>query len=146
MRTQLIACMHSILHFYGEGVYNELVMDPYKEFLLKTLDIIEFKDDKEQWIQEFMGNAQNQAFLALLKTLPQDKQAALTSALQNPPLGKTPEQVLQEYFTPLDCSIALQEQIIEEYKKFVQDAMSTLTPEKQKELQAYLLPLVNEAQ
>lgn len=120
-------------------------MDPYNDFLVKTLDIIEFKGNREEWIQQFMQQAQQLAFGQLLSTLPQDKQQALTTALQNPPAGKTPEQVLQEYFTPLDCSIALQEQILEEYKKFVQDTMGTLTPEKQKELQDYLLPLVNQA-
>lgn len=118
-------------------------MDPYKDFLLKTLDIINFPGDKEKWVKDFMENAQQQAFLILLKTLPQDQQAVLTKELQFPPLGKTPEQVLQQYFTPLDCSIALQEQILEEYKKFVQNTMSSLTPDKQKELQDYLLPLVN---
>lgn len=121
-------------------------MDPYKDFLLKTLDIINFPQDKEKWVKEFMEYAQQQAFLQLLETLPQDQQATLTKNLQFPPTGKTPEQVLQEYFTPLDCSIALQEQIIEEYKKFVQQTMASLPPEKQKELQDYLMPLVNAAQ
>lgn len=121
-------------------------MDPYKDFLLKTLDIINYSQDKEKWIKGFMENAQQQAFLQLLQTLPQDKQQVLTKDLQFPPSGKTPEQVLQEYFTPLDCSIALQEKILEEYKAFVQQTMSSLTPDKQKELQDFLLPLVNGAQ
>lgn len=119
-------------------------MDPYKDFLLKTLDIIQFQGDREKWIKEFMEYAQQQAFLELLKTLPQNDQANLTKQLQFPPDGKTPEQVLQQYFTPLDCSIALQEQLLEEYKKYVQNTINTLPPEKQKELQEYLLPLVNE--
>ncbi len=118
-------------------------MDPYRDFLLKTLDIISFAQDKEKWIKEFMEYAQQQAFLELLKTLPQEQQTILSKNLQFPPQGKTPEQVLQEYFTPLDCSIALQEKIIEEYKKFVQSVMSTISQEKQKELQDFLLPLVN---
>lgn len=120
-------------------------MDPYKDFLLKTLDIINYTKDKQQWVKEFMEYAQQQAFLVLLKTLPQNQQTDLTKQLQFPPDGKTPEQVLQQYFTPLDCSIALQEQIIEEYKKFVQNTMNTLPPEKQKELQEFLMPLVNAA-
>jgi hypothetical protein len=118
-------------------------MDPYNDFLVKTLDIINFQGNREEWIQQFMQHAQQLAFMELLKTLPQDQQQTLTTTIQNPPAGKTPEQVLQEYFTPLDCSIALQEQILEEYKKFVHETMGTLTPEKQQELQAYLLPLIN---
>lgn len=121
-------------------------MDPYKDFLLKTLDIINYPQDKQKWVKEFMEYAQQQAFLALLKTLPQDQQTNLTKQLQFPPNGKTPEQVLQQYFTPLDCSIALQEQILEEYKKFVQNTMRNLPPEKQKELQDYLIPMVNGTQ
>lgn len=119
-------------------------MDPYKDFLIKTLEIINFPGDKQKWVADFMQNAQQQAFLQLLQTLPQNDQTVLTKNLQFPPAGKTPEQVLQDYFTPLDCSIALQEQILEEYKKFVQNTMGNLTPDKQKELQDYLLPLVNE--
>lgn len=121
-------------------------MDSYKDFLLKTLDIINYAQDKQKWVTQFMETAQQQAFLKLLETLPKLDQDKLTKELQFPPDGKTPEQVLQQYFTPLDCSIALQEQILEEYKKFVQSTMSTLTPEKQKELQDYLMPLVNAAQ
>lgn len=118
-------------------------MDPYKDFLLKTLEIINFPGDKQKWMREFMEYAQQQAFLQLLETLPKPDQETLTKQLQFPPDGKTPEQVLQQFFTPLDCSIALQEQILEEYKKFVQNTMGNLPPEKQKELQEYLLPLVN---
>lgn len=120
-------------------------MDPYRDFLLTTLDIIELQQDKQQWITNFLKHAQEQAFLKLLHTLPEEKQTELMQHMQSPQNGETPEDILQRYFTPLDCSIALQEEVLEEYKEFVQNTINTLSPEKQKQLQEYILPMVNSA-
>lgn len=120
-------------------------MDQYKDFIKQTLQLINYPQNHDQFVNTFFETAQQEAFLQLLGTLPQDKQDELTKRLQFPPVGDTPEKAIQAYFTPLDCSIALQEAILEDYKKFVQQTMSTLPPEKQKQLQDFLLPLVNSA-
>src|SRR5579872_4428998 len=117
-------------------------MDRYKQFLAKTLEIMQFPGDSRKWIEEFLQNAQKETYVDLVLTLPEEEQTTLQKRLFYPPFGKTPEYVLEEYFSPLDVSIALQENIMESYKQFVQNVINILPPDKQKQLQDFLMPLV----
>lgn len=118
-------------------------MDGYRQFLAKTLEILEFSGDMGKWIEEFLQNAQKETYVDLILTLPEEQQETLQKQLSSPPFGKTHEYILKEYFSPLDISITLQENIIESYKQFVQNVINMLPPDKQKQLQDFLMPLIN---
>jgi phage host-nuclease inhibitor protein Gam len=85
-------------------------MNNYKDILLKILDAIGYADDREAFVNEFIGNVQKQAVVDLIQTLPADKQEEIkkefSSAAGNP---EKIAEVVKKYFTEDQMRKALEE-------------------------------------
>ena len=87
-----------------------------KEILEEILNIIQFKDDKEKFMDQFFKNIKLQALLDLANTLPQDKKngfksqiasksdeekaSALVSLFPKDDIDKAVEKSTKEIFSP----------------------------------------------
>lgn len=58
-------------------------MDNAKTTLFKILEIIDYQDNKEKFVEEFLKNLQLQSFLDLMQALPEDKRPEIEKQLQN---------------------------------------------------------------
>lgn len=58
-------------------------MNNIRTTLLKILEIIDYRDNKDNFVDEFLKNLQLQSFLDLMQTLPKDKQQELQKQLQS---------------------------------------------------------------
>jgi hypothetical protein len=53
----------------------------YKDLVLHILEIIEYKDNKEEFVNKFIGTIQAEAVIALLQTLSADVQQEVQNAI-----------------------------------------------------------------
>jgi hypothetical protein len=57
--------------------------DTYKRTILAILEVIDYQDDKEKFIKQFIHNTHAQTLIDLLKSLPTKKQVILKEQLKN---------------------------------------------------------------
>jgi hypothetical protein len=92
-------------------------MNDFKTILLEILTIINYTDDKEAFIAEFIKNLQVQSVQDLIQALPADKLEAIKtqlSAVSNDP--QKASEVMKSYFS--------EEQLRESVKNVARSAVS----------------------
>lgn len=52
-------------------------MQTANEILLRILEIVDYQDDKDKFVESFLKNITGQTFFDLVKTLPDDKQKGI---------------------------------------------------------------------
>ena len=67
------------------------------QILTRVLTIIEYKDDKNAFIQEFLNLCLNQALMETLKDLPKEKQLSLNQELKNQKGREKISQIVKSY-------------------------------------------------
>ena len=76
------------------------VMFNLQDLLLKILTIIEYTDDKEEFVNQFIINVHLQAFLDLILTLPIDRQEEIKLALaRSSQYADKMTRILSTYFS-----------------------------------------------
>src|SRR5882724_10220036 len=101
------------------------------EILLKVLTIIEYNEDKDTFIEDFLAQAQKQAAMNILEMLPKEKKEALQNAEQN-------KELFAEIFTPEVMDNAMVDVMVLQFQGFLQTIMPKLPPEKKAKLVKYL--------
>ncbi len=109
-------------------------MDP-KENITRILEIIDFKDDKEKFVNDFLALCQKKAFENLILTLSKEKQEALTQDLEK---EDNYQAQLQEYFTPDQKLQAIQAASKYMMEQYLEEIIPTLTEEQLKNLEDFL--------
>jgi hypothetical protein len=101
------------------------------EILLEVLNIIEYQEDKQKFIDDFLANAQKQAAVNILQMLPQEKKEALQKQEEN-------KDLFAEIFTPEVMDKALIDVMVLQFQGFLQTIIPTLPSEKKDKLLHYL--------
>lgn len=112
-----------------------------RELFLQVLNIIGYSDDREKFGNKFFQFCEHQAIVNLVKSLPQDKQAALEaeSAKQTNPDHNN--LLLKRYFTQEQIAANLQEATKETFNSYLQTITPTLNDKQKADLESYLKSL-----
>ena len=105
----------------------------FNNFMLQLLSIIEYQDNKEQFVEEFVTLIYKQALVELLSSLPADNQDAVRKLVnQQKELNRAVDALEKsEWAQTYNLALALaSKKILEEY---IQTINSSLTP-NQKEM------------
>jgi len=103
-------------------------MDDYKNILNKILEVINYSEDKNVFVSEFIKNVQLQSLIDLLKTLPADKQEEIKNQLSaNPDNQEKISEILKNFFSQDQMQESLKNASKEAISKYIQSISSTLS-------------------
>ena len=108
-----------------------------KEILEEILNIIQFKDDKEKFMDQFFKNIKLQALLDLANTLPQDKKNGFKSQIAS----KSDEEkasALVSLFPKDHIDKAVEKSTKEIFSAYISEIESTLSSQQRDEITKYL--------
>lgn len=109
-----------------------------KTIILKTLDIIGFTNDRENFFEEFLKGCYQKALLMLIDNLPKDRQEEITKQSESVNSPEEAQEILASYFTPEQYNEALEKISGDSYEEFIQTVEPNLTNGQREELAAYL--------
>lgn len=112
------------------------------EVLSQILDIIDFSDNKEEFINKFVDLSRQQALLNLLDSVPTNKQVQLKQELST---KKSLDEVAKEFqniFTPQQYQEELTHTTNNLLNKYLISIMSSLSVNQRKELKALRSSLI----
>ena len=116
-------------------------MNEFKLFLNNFLDLINYPDDKQEFINKFLSAIYLETIEELIKTLPQDKQAVISQTLES---AKTPEFLQQFVKTHFDQTIfnqTLQKTSQKLFSEYIETISDTLSEEQKDKLSEYFSSL-----
>ncbi|MBI4084827.1 MAG: hypothetical protein HY431_02875 [Candidatus Levybacteria bacterium] len=106
-----------------------------RDLLLKILEVIDYSDDKEAFISEFIKNVRLQSLLDLISTLPTDKQEEIKTKLTtNVNDADKVASTLGAYFTPSQMQDALETASKDAITKYVETINRVLSVSQKQEL------------
>lgn len=114
---------------------NNPQMYNYKALLLKILITIEYEEDKEKFIEEFIQSIQPQSIVDLLQSLPSDKQAEIMQQLSKN--ANNPEQfntIIKKCFSEEELEKALEKASRETTTQYIQAIKPSLSPTQEENL------------
>lgn len=103
--------------------------DP-KEVLREVLAIINYQDDKEKFINDFLEIAGANGLDSLIKSLPQDQQTTLQNADEEGTIS-----ILKSNFTQEQLKQALTEALEKTTEDYIETVEPTLSEEQKQKLQ-----------
>lgn len=109
--------------------------------LTKVLTIINYTDDKDKFIDEFIKMCQAKTFTELFNGLPAEKQETLKSELTPSPAPEKVEEIFLKYFTKEDYQKVFLANLQQQFQEYLQSIFSTLSQEQIKELDEYFRTL-----
>lgn len=103
-------------------------MNNHKDILLKLLEAIGYKDNREAFVSEFERNIRLQSISDLIKALPSKQQEGLKREL-NHNLGNPEKalEILKNEFSDSQIQDALEQTANDSITKYVQAISSTMT-------------------
>ena len=113
--------------------------------IIKALEVIGYKGDKQKFANQFIVNSKNQALLDLLDALPAGKQAQLKQQLSTASETQIPE-ILQNYFTKEQYLEAVTKATKASFGFFLETIQSSLTESQTENLQTFLGSLAQQSQ
>jgi hypothetical protein len=114
--------------------------DP-KETLLKVLEIIEYPESKDQFVNEFIVVCKQQAIINLISNLPEDEQERLkeqSAQTDSAALLKS----FHELFTDIEYEEALTNSTAQTFKQFLETIIPYLNKEQKDDLKNLLQDLI----
>src|SRR5579863_4337726 len=111
------------------------MVNSYKNFLLKLLEAMNYRNPKEKFVADFERNIEGETFSKLNETLSEEKQKELAEALthtQNDPEQAT--QVLSKYFTQEQIRQTFGEAAINETKGLLEAVKESLDDEQKQKI------------
>jgi len=105
------------------------------DLLLKILKVIDYNEDKEAFISEFIKNVRLQSLLDLISTLPTDKQEEIKAKLtSNANDAVKVTSTISAYFTQSQMQDALETASKDAITKYVETINHTLSVSQKQEL------------
>lgn len=117
--------------------------DQARSILFKTLDIIGYADDKEEFVNRYLQNCYELTIEKLLQTLPKEKQEELRKFISS---QDTTEQIREKLLKNFSKDQLLQtlDKVVEEYfVDYLNSVAPALNNDKRHELDKYLSSLSN---
>src|SRR5690348_1427427 len=113
-------------------------MNP-REVLDTILTIIEYRENKEQFIDEFLNKCFHRAFVSYLSMLPSEKREALQKQLiQNENNIKKTQEIIQPFVEREDYAAHVQKATTELFQELLQSVSPHLTQDQRKRLGIYI--------
>lgn len=106
----------------------------YKLILLKLLDAIDYADDKDAFVTEFMHVISTQALVNLLQTLPEDKQQEADKNIASAEGQENFNKAVSEYFADEQVAKAVDEASQKAILEWLRSLHNTLNDEQRKKL------------
>lgn len=106
----------------------------YKLILLNLLEAIDYADDKEAFVAEFMHLISTQALVNLLQTLPEDKQQEADKKIASADGQENFNKAVSEYFTDEQVAKAVDEASQKAILEWLRSLHNTLNDEQRKKL------------
>ena len=106
-----------------------------QDLLLKILTIIEYSDNKDKFVDEFILNIHLQTFLDLISTLPTDKQEELKLILaRSSNHADKVTRTLSIYFSQAQIKGAFEVASRDSIEKYIEAINDTLSNDQRQEL------------
>lgn len=108
-------------------------MNNLRDIVLKILETIDYQDDKEAFISEFIRNIQLQVIADLINSLPAHDQGLIKHKLGD--VSNNPEKIsviLKEQFSNSEFQLALKKTAQDSITKYIQ-SIYTILPEVQRD-------------
>ncbi len=114
----------------------QMINNNAKDIILKMLDIIGYREDKEVFANEFLKNVYLQSVQDLIKALPQEQQGIKDKIVA----AKTPEEldkIVKVSFSSEDIDKALSLSSQNSMSEWIKTVIPTLSLEQKQKLQEY---------
>lgn len=108
-----------------------------KDFLVKVLTIIGYKEDKEAFAEKFITLCNQETLTDLLASLPQEKQKTITDRILEIENADQVAKILTEYFTSEQYKSAQQKALSAIMTKYLEAVTPTLSEQQLKELSSF---------
>lgn len=115
--------------------------DQAKSIILKTLDIIGYEDDKEDFANKYVDGCYKKTIAGLLETLPKEKQDELTGSITSDSSPEQIKDILLKYFSQEQFTEALEKAVGDSFKEYIDSVTLTLSDSQKTELNSYLVSL-----
>lgn len=106
----------------------------YNDLVLAILDITEYKDDKEAFAADFNRIINSQALVALMQTLPVEKQAEADKKIASADSAEAFTKAVNEYFTTEQVEAALDNAAAQAISQWIASIAPTLKEEQREKL------------
>jgi hypothetical protein len=115
----------------------------YTESFEKILEIIDFQEDRKEFINTFTLASMKEAAAQLILALPSEKKSSFQNTLSTSDTIEKLNVLLAEYLSEDEFKISFQKVLQKNFLAFLETIRATLTPEKQNELGTYIASLQN---
>ncbi|MBI2019635.1 hypothetical protein HYS95_03145 [Candidatus Daviesbacteria bacterium] len=109
-----------------------------KEILLKVLEIINYKEKKEEFINQFLTTVWQNTILDFLEALPNEQKQSLDSEVGQNPNPENQQKILMKYFPQEKIRIVFRERFREALEGLLASVNLTLSQKQQAALTAHL--------
>ena len=106
----------------------------YETFLIQLLEAIEYAEDQEKFVDEFIKNVRLKSLLNLMETLPEEQQTVMQETLTQATKPEDVEQLLTTSFTNEQRKEAFNQAAQAEIQLFLQSLQPTLTDTQRQKL------------
>lgn len=114
------------------------MINNHKEILLKLLEVIGYKDDKDAFVSEFERNIHLQSIADLVRSLPLERQEEVKQKLnQDPDSPEKGAAILKSYFSEPQILDALESAAKNSLTKYIQAIRLTLTDLQRENLKKF---------
>lgn len=114
-----------------------------KEIITQILDMAGYGENKEEFADQLLTLCQQQAFVDLIKSLPEETQTLLENSLSDQPNSQNIDQVLKDHFTEEEILQSLKKATENIIKNYLQTISSHLSDSQKNNLQTYMQSLDN---
>ena len=106
----------------------------YKDTLLSILEAIDYNEDKEAFVIEFMNIAQAQALMSLLQTMPLEKQTQAKKEFSALDTSESAKEFVKKYFSDEQVHEVFEEALKHAITNWIEDIGQTLSETQRKNL------------
>ena len=106
----------------------------YNEIIIKILDATDYDGDKEDFLADFMRVISSQALVALVTTLPSDKQLEADKKIAEAEGQENFSKAVGEYFSTEQVSAAVDEASQKAIAEWLRSLNDTLTPDQRQNI------------
>lgn len=120
------------------------MFDKPKAIILQVLEIIEFRENKERFADQFINLCLGETYARLLKLQSEDVLSQIRDVFQQSDMQKN-VSLFMKYFQPEQFNQTLQQITKEFFEDYIKTVTPTLTPARQNQLLSYLSTLDKQA-
>lgn len=102
-----------------------------RQYLLRILEIIEYRGDKEKYVANFIKNINEKTIVNLIETLPQEKREKIQTVINT---QNNNDLILKQFFSEEEITKAYEETLAQTLTDYVYSISSSLSDAQQKEI------------